>query len=410
MFPKTQISVLIAFAAFLWANPLLARPTRPSVRTSGHRSNSAPVFPALSHTALRPQAARGAAGKRSVTHAAGTRASVAAHHASSPAPASTRAQAVKPPALSRVHAWEALQRKPATRSSVATARISAEPETAYARSTSPGIPPADEPDSGALTAPRQSLLAGSSDDLVATSTELPPIKSIEEEAVTPVFLPPARSLLSYDMRGRLIVPAPLYGSHEVLLHQNEMADHDGLTRVQDDAGLLDLRRQKKLVALPEDETLRVDYHLPANRRFSRPWTAEFLAALAHDHYAIFHLPIQVDSAVRTVAVQRHLLRTNGNAAPAAGDTASPHLTGQAVDIAKSSLSLTEIAWMRAYLQPFIDQGKIDVEEEFQQACFHISVYRKYLPATPPQITVAATPPLRQNPLGSQTTATAPPSQ
>ena len=28
----------------------------------------------------------------------------------------------------------------------------------------------------------------------------------------------------------------------------------------------------------------------------------------------------------------------------------------------------------------MQSGKIDVEEEFQQACFHISVYRAYLPA------------------------------
>ena len=35
--------------------------------------------------------------------------------------------------------------------------------------------------------------------------------------------------------------------------------------------------------------------------------------------------------------------------------------------------------MRAYLQPLIEQGKIDVEEEFQQACFHISVYKSYAP-------------------------------
>jgi len=30
----------------------------------------------------------------------------------------------------------------------------------------------------------------------------------------------------------------------------------------------------------------------------------------------------------------------------------------------------------------IEQGKIDVEEEFQQACFHISVYRNYVPIAP----------------------------
>jgi hypothetical protein len=44
--------------------------------------------------------------------------------------------------------------------------------------------------------------------------------------------------------------------------------------------------------------------------------------------------------------------------------------------------------VRAYLSPLVDQGKIDVEEEFQQACFHISVYKNYLPAVP-RVTAAA---------------------
>jgi len=214
--------------------------------------------------------------------------------------------------------------------------------------------------------------------------ELPPLKSIGLEAATPVLLP---SL--YDKRGRLVIPAPLYGSREILLRQNQMADRDGLDRVRDDADLLDLRRQKKLVALPENGALRVDVRLPENRRFSRPWTAAFLAILARDYYSSFHSPLQVDSAVRTVEFQQRLLRTNGNAAPSAGDTASPHLTGQAIDIAKRGLSLPEIAWMRAYLQPLVDQGKIDVEEEFRQSCFHISVYKNYLPDAPLHLSIAA---------------------
>jgi hypothetical protein len=185
------------------------------------------------------------------------------------------------------------------------------------------------------------------------------------------------------------MPAPLYGSREILLHQNEMADHDGLDRVRDDADLLDLRREKKLVALPDNEALRVDYRLPENRRFSRPWTAAFLSVLAADFYASFHAPLQVDSAVRTVEVQQRLLRTNGNAAPVAGDTASPHLTGQAVDIAKGGLSRIQVAWLRTYLQPLIDLGKIDVEEEFQQSCFHISVYKSFVPGTTQHLSVAS---------------------
>ncbi|HXE07726.1 MAG TPA: DUF5715 family protein [Acidobacteriaceae bacterium] len=204
------------------------------------------------------------------------------------------------------------------------------------------------------------------------------------------LLPAARTLSLYDERGRLIVPAPMRGSREVLLHQNQMADQEGLARVQDDEDLDHLRTARLLVPLPASDALRVDARLPEDRRYSRPWTAVFLAALSRDFYASFHSPLQVDSAVRTVDVQKHLVRVNGNAAPAEGETASPHLTGQAVDIAKRGLTLAEIAWLRLYLQPLMDAGKIDVEEEFRQACFHISVYKKYVPAAATRLSVATT--------------------
>jgi len=193
----------------------------------------------------------------------------------------------------------------------------------------------------------------------------------------------------YNSRGSLVVPAPLFGSREILLHQNEMAEDEGIDRVRDDAELATLRREKKLVALPANETVHIDERLPENRRYARPWAANFVTAFARDYYAVFHEPLKVNSAVRTVAFQRHLERTNGNAAAATGDAASPHLTGEAVDIAKHGLTLAEIAWMRAYLQPLIEQGKIDVEEEFQQACFHISVYERYLPGAGPRFNYAA---------------------
>jgi hypothetical protein len=216
--------------------------------------------------------------------------------------------------------------------------------------------------------------------VIRPTAEKPQLKSVEEVASTPVILP---SL--YNKRGRLIVPPPLKGSHEILVHQNQVADHDGLDRIQNDDDLLDMRNRRFLVALPLGEGMAVDERLPANRRFCRPWTAQFLATLARAHYAHFHTPLQVNSAVRTVEFQQHLIHINGNAAPAEGDTASPHLTGQAVDIAKHGLSLTEIAWLRGYLLPLVQEGKIDVEEEFQQSCFHISVYKKYLPpATNPE--------------------------
>jgi len=246
-----------------------------------------------------------------------------------------------------------------------------------------GTASGDEPGSG------NSTLLINVGGVLRPLTEAHSLPSVEEEAATPVILPALRVSALYDSRGHLIVPQPLYGSREKLIHQNQMADRDGLDRVRDDADLLDLRRQHKLVALPQNEALRVDDRLPEDRRFSRPWTADFLAALARDHYASFHLPLQVNSAVRTIEFQQRLARSNANAALSTGDTASPHLTGETIDIAKHGLSITEIAWMRTYLQPLIDQGKIDVEEEFQQACFHISVYKNYAPTTSSAITLAA---------------------
>jgi hypothetical protein len=57
-----------------------------------------------------------------------------------------------------------------------------------------------------------------------------------------------------------------------------------------------------------------------------------------------------------------------------------------VDIGKKGLSLSEISWLRAWLVPLQTAGKIDVEEEFYQACFHITVYRAYAPPSPPRLT------------------------
>jgi hypothetical protein len=171
---------------------------------------------------------------------------------------------------------------------------------------------------------------------------------------------------------------PLRGSHESLVRQNERAEQDGILRVKDNDDLVTLRRAGKLVALPDLASMHVDSRLPANRRYCRAWTGHFLADLARVHYERFHKPLQVNSAIRTVEFQHHLRHINGNAAPAEGDVASPHLTGDAVDIAKKGLTPSEVAWMRAYLLPLQTAGKIDVEEEFHQSCFHISVYRSYL--------------------------------
>jgi hypothetical protein len=212
--------------------------------------------------------------------------------------------------------------------------------------------------------------------VVRRNSTRPQLPSVEEAVENPVILPTL-----YNKRGRLIVPPPLKGSREILVHQNQIADRDGLDRIRNDEDILEMRGQRLLVSLPASNVLQIDDRLPANRRYCRPWVAQFLATLARAHYAHFHSPLQVNSAVRTVEFQQHLVHINGNAAPAEGDTASPHLTGQAIDIAKHGLSLTEIAWLRGYLLPLVQEGKVDVEEEFQQSCFHISIYKRYLPST-----------------------------
>ena len=178
------------------------------------------------------------------------------------------------------------------------------------------------------------------------------------------------------------MPAPLRGSVESLDRQNARLDAEGLERIEDEADLADRIEHKLLVPIPASSALTVNDELPAAHRYCRPWTARFLADLARAHDAAFHRPLEVNSAVRTIEYQKRLMESNGNAAPAEGDIVSPHLTGATIDIAKSGLSRQEIAWMRQRLFTLEAAGTIDVEEEFRQSCFHITVYKSYVPARP----------------------------
>jgi hypothetical protein len=199
---------------------------------------------------------------------------------------------------------------------------------------------------------------------------------------------------------RLNIPAPLRGSHESLVHQNEMAEADGLERILDDADLEDRISHGSLVPVPISAELHINTDLPENRRYCRPWTAKFLTDLSHAHSARFAgTALEVTSAVRTVEYQRRLRMINGNAASADGDIASPHLTGGTIDIAKAGMTAREIGWMRAWLIPLEQQGKIDVEEEFRQSCFHISVYKSY---SEPNVKPATHAPLTATPMDSAT--------
>jgi hypothetical protein len=182
-----------------------------------------------------------------------------------------------------------------------------------------------------------------------------------------------------SLRATRITPvAPLHGSLASLIRQNERTDADHLERIENDADLRDRIARGMLVPVPTSAALAINQDLPSDHRYCRPWTARFLADLARAHNAVFHRPLEVSSAVRTVDYQKRLMGVNGNAAPAEGDVVSPHVTGATIDIAKGGLTQREIYWMRGRLLALQQEGKLDVEEEFQQACFHITVYKSYL--------------------------------
>jgi len=166
-------------------------------------------------------------------------------------------------------------------------------------------------------------------------------------------------------------------SHESLLRQNEEIDRLELPRIQNQAELDQLIASQELVPIVAGQTLRFDPRLDPDRRYCRPWTRDFLDDLSKAYYKQFHDQIQVNSAVRTVQVQKKLRRHNRNAAPEKGETASSHLAGITVDIQRRGMTKQQVAWMEQYLMPLRDQGLVEPEEERHQWVFHVAVSGRY---------------------------------
>jgi hypothetical protein len=166
-------------------------------------------------------------------------------------------------------------------------------------------------------------------------------------------------------------------SRESLVLQNAEADRLGLERYADSKALAAAIEREELVPLPVSVSLAVDKRLPPERRYCRPWVAAFLLDLSDSFYQTFHQPLLIDSAVRTVKVQRSLIRWNKNAAPAHGELESVHIAGIAVDIARRPLSGDQIRWLEFRLEYLNALGLVIVEEELKQPCFHIVVSGDY---------------------------------
>ena len=166
-------------------------------------------------------------------------------------------------------------------------------------------------------------------------------------------------------------------SHESLLIQNAEIDRLELPRIQDETELEALKADGSLLQIKAGETLRFDPRLDPSRRYCRPWTLNFVDDLSQAFYNRFHQQIQVNSAVRTVKVQKKLRRHNRNAAPADGDTASSHLAGVTVDLQRRGLSKEQVRWMEHYLFYMKSVGLVEPEEERRHWCFHIMVSGRY---------------------------------
>jgi Family of unknown function (DUF5715) len=166
-------------------------------------------------------------------------------------------------------------------------------------------------------------------------------------------------------------------SHQSLLVQNAEIDRLELPRIQDDKELEQLKAIEALVEIRAGESLRFDPRLDPSRRFSRPWTRDFTEDVAQAYYHRFHEQIQVNSAVRTVKVQKKLRRHNSNAAPYQGDTASSHLAGVTVDLQRRGMTKEQVRWMEHYLFYMKALGLVEPEEERHQWVFHIMVSGHY---------------------------------
>src|SRR5579864_8607049 len=166
-------------------------------------------------------------------------------------------------------------------------------------------------------------------------------------------------------------------SHESLLIQNAEIDRLELPRIEDETELEALKADGSLLEIRAGEMLRFDPRLDPSRRYCRPWTLNFVDDLSQAYFNRFHQQIQVNSAVRTVRVQKKLRRHNRNAAPADGDTASSHLAGVTVDLQRRGMTKQQVRWMEHYLFYMKALGLVEPEEERHQWVFHIMVSGHY---------------------------------
>jgi len=161
------------------------------------------------------------------------------------------------------------------------------------------------------------------------------------------------------------------------LRQNEEIDRLQLPRIADDTQLEELERNQELIEVQETKALHISPVIQTNKRYLRPWANQFLVDMSDAYYTRFHVPLQLNSAVRTMEQQYKLRFHNSNAAPETGETASSHLAGITMDLAKRGLGRLQHEFVVDYLKNLRDQGLVEAIEERRTHCFHVMVSDRY---------------------------------
>lgn len=171
--------------------------------------------------------------------------------------------------------------------------------------------------------------------------------------------------------------ATLRATRESQLIQNERANQDRLSRMEDQGMIDRYARLKLLVPVNDQRRDFYIYNVPDERRYLRPWAKLFLERLGRQHRARFGRSLRITSLVRTADHQRALQGRNPNAAAWDGEKRSAHLTGACIDISKKDMSRSQMRWLRQVLSSLKQKGYLFAVEEFTVPNFHIMVHRDY---------------------------------
>jgi hypothetical protein len=171
--------------------------------------------------------------------------------------------------------------------------------------------------------------------------------------------------------------AGLRATTESPIIQNERADQDHLSRMEDPAMVERWARLELLEPVPSKTGSYYLHAVAESNRYLRPWTNLFLTRLSSQYHARFRAPLRVTSLLRTEQYQRSLQRRNGNAASPEGPKRSAHLTGASLDISKKGMTRAQQAWVRNVLSSLREKGYLYAIEEYQQPVFHVLVHRNY---------------------------------